>query len=262
MPPSHVWFNAGKILTRALLKPELKPLPCSVELFGTIPFRIDLGSFVGNDLYCFDHQFEATTTLLWRKLAKESRFIVDIGSHIGTFACLAGHENPQAKVFAIEPDISNFAFLTQNVKSLSNVHVVQCGIGPTDGNLYYHLVPGNDGGGYLSEKPEGSASQVPVFTLDTFCLNQSITTIDLMKLDVEGLEHEIIASHKEFLKHRGPRHIIAEIRKEHRDPKSAEDLMRNLTEAGYTGRRIEGLYALPFGKKEDLANWHFYKGKN
>jgi FkbM family methyltransferase len=124
--------------------------------------------------------------------------IVDIGAHYGYFSMYASKNlSPGSKVFAIEPSQSNFERLQENINAscLKNIHVSNVAIGnvntvrkiftskPQNHSLYEH---------YIDGMLEGR--NVACITLANFCEKNGISTIDFLKIDCEGAEHEIIQS--------------------------------------------------------------------
>ena len=101
LPRCRLSFNLGKLVTRTVLRPELRSLPVDIRFASSIPMRLDLASFVANDLYCLDDHYESVTLQLWRTLARQASLILDVGSHIGTFSLVATAANPQARIVAV-----------------------------------------------------------------------------------------------------------------------------------------------------------------
>jgi hypothetical protein len=80
-----------------------------------------------------------------------------------------------------------------------------------------------------------------------------------MKMDVEGFEHVLLTHDDAFFGAHAPRHVIVELTIDRANPGPTEELFAAMRRRGYEARRIQGLYALPFGKSYDLANWHFQR---
>ncbi|MDX2225663.1 MAG: FkbM family methyltransferase [Verrucomicrobiae bacterium] len=266
LPPSDFLYNTGKMLTRTLLTPEKKSHPVQVEFAGRFPLPLDLRSFVGNDLYCLDHHYEASTLRLWRTLSAASQTILDLGSHIGTFALSAALDAPHARIFAVEADPENFRKLRDNCRPFPQITPCHAALSESGGSLWFCHEPGNDGGGFVTaKKPENAAIQcepVQTVSLTELCRTHAITSIDLMKLDVEGLELEILGGLEDFWCAHAPRHVIVELTISKADRPRYAALFDTMARRGYRATRIQSLYALGFLKSESLANWHFERHSN
>jgi FkbM family methyltransferase len=237
------------------------PTPVRVEFAGKVPMTLDLSTFVANDLFCLDDHYESVTLRLWRRLAEESSVILDIGSHIGTFGLVAASANPTARVISVEADGNIFALLRNHAAAFPNITALHAAIADRESPMWFCPVGGNDGGGFLSPTRPDDPRSYPVTTqtLSRLCTAQGITGVDLMKMDVEGFEHVLLTHDEAFFDAHGPRHIVVELTIDRADPGPTEALFSAMRRRGYAARRIQGLYALPFGKSRDLANWHFHR---
>lgn len=259
LPRTRWSFNVGKLLTRTVLKPESHSHPVRAQFAGRIPMVLDLGSFVPNDLYCLDDHFESITLRRWRRLAREASVVLDIGSHIGTFALVAADANPRARVLAVEVDATNHRYLASHSARYPNVVPVRAAIADRAGTMWFCPGGANDGGGRVcAERPADPGSyEVETRSLSELCRQHQIGRVDLMKIDVEGFEHVLLTRDDEFWLHHAPTHLFVEltIDKSNRGP--TERVLQVMRDRGYEVRRIQGLYSVPFGKPHDLANWYF-----
>jgi len=271
LPRAGWTYKLAKVLTRSVLKPETTSLVEDVRLGGRFAMRFDLSDIVGNDLYCMDDHYEALTLALWCSLAEDAETILDLGSHIGLFACAAASVNRHARVIAVEAFAPNVRLLRTNASQFSNLTAVEAAIGVTSGCRTFRVSP-ITGGGYVEDDDPGRPSTPGTrdrtgegFVLDTIdlaelCARQSIGSIDLMKMDLEGLEEPLLTGQEEFWARWSPRHVIVEITvsRSRRDPETR--MFETMAKRGYRCRRVEGLYTIPWFQQEDLANWHFWKG--
>ncbi|MDQ3239147.1 MAG: FkbM family methyltransferase [bacterium] len=111
--------------------------------------------------------------------------IIDIGASVGNFTILSNELYPKAKIYSIEPISESFNCLSLNTKSNQN-------------NMQFNTaISDKTGYSYMSENSEKSiiapsGIQVDAITLDQFIINQSITQIDLLKIDAEKHEANIL----------------------------------------------------------------------
>ena len=270
LPRSGLTYNLGKILTRTILKPETTPTAVNASFAGKYPMSLDLADIVCNDIYCMDDHYEAPTLKLWRALAKDAETILDLGSHVGVFACAAAYANPRAKVVAVEAFARNASMLMKNATPFPNLKPVHAAIGVTSGKKLFHVSP-ITGGGYVEEGSRetlstpgtrdqtGDSFVVEAVTLSEICAREGLESVDLMKMDLEGLEHALLTSQEDFWARWRPRDVLVEITIGKTHPEIKRDIFSAMGKRGYSRRRVEGLYAIPWFQDEDLANWHFWR---
>jgi FkbM family methyltransferase len=230
-----------------------------------VSLRVDLGEIAGNDLFCLDAHYESVTLRLWRRLARDAATVVDLGSHVGLYALAAAAENPRARVLAVEPFPRNVALLQHNAASFPNVSVLPFAVGATSGDGVLEERPLSGGGVLLDESVAAAASSsagsqrhmVPVVTLLDLGQQAGIDRIDLLKMDLEGAEHELLTGQDAFWAQLRPRHVIVEIGYGAGDAHRLRAILRAMVERGYSARRCQSLRVLGWLRRGDLANWHF-----
>lgn len=128
--------------------------------------------------------------------------ILDVGAHIGVFTLFARALNGAARIYALEPEEENFAFLRRNLAAnqLREVKVFQAALGGKTGagrlllesdSINHHLA--RDAG-----EAAGSASQkVSVFRLGDFLRQNQLPTVGLVKMDIEGGEYAVLENMSE-----------------------------------------------------------------
>jgi len=122
--------------------------------------------------------------------------VLDVGAFIGThtlaFARLVG---PHGKVYAFEPRREVYAVLSENIATndCRNVSALNIGLGSRHARLMLPRIDlasqGNFGGLQLAGNAEvRDGYEIEVSTLDAL----DIGRIDLIKLDVEGMERQVL----------------------------------------------------------------------
>jgi FkbM family methyltransferase len=228
--------------------------------------RVDLGEIAGNDLYCLDAHYESITLRLWRRLARSAETVVDLGSHVGLYALTAAAENPRARVLAVEPYPGNLALLEHNAAPFPNVRVLPVAVGSVSRRGLLEERPLSGGGVLVDEgkavpaSPAGRRHAVPVVTLLDVCRRAGVERIDLLKMDLEGLEHELLTGQEAFWSQLRPRHVIVEIGYGAGEAHRCRAILHAMAERGYAARRWQSLRALGWLRPGDLANWHFWLG--
>jgi FkbM family methyltransferase len=149
------------------------------------------------------------------ELDKEDPVILDMGAHIGLATLYFKQIYPEATITAFEPHPGNFAILQKNVleNQLNNVALVQAAVAPKDGQivLYEAAGPGEwrSGVGIIPQGWRGVQRTQPITVQAVGVLSYLENPIDLLKMDIEGMEYEVIRTAGEKL--RNVRQMIIEV---------------------------------------------------
>jgi len=169
-----------------------------------------------------------------------SSVVVDIGANIGAFA-LPVTKATGARVIAIEPVSSTFALLKDNVHrngADAFVTAVHSALGDTTGDVVV-TTDAQSANYVLTNRTSSRAGEerVSVTTLDELLAGES--RIDLIKVDVEGLELHVLRGARETLAHHGPAVLLEiESRWTTRYGYQPEDVFAFMTEAGYVYQAV------------------------
>lgn len=118
--------------------------------------------------------------------------VVDLGANIGITSIFFNYTYPNAKIYCIEPDKRNCTYLFENVKSFANILTTPIWYR----NKKLKLIPGKSTTiNYYIENKEGVVSLTMWDVLYTFSLEK----IDLLKIDIEGAEHELLTINNDWL---------------------------------------------------------------
>lgn len=137
-------------------------------------------------------------------LVRPGDVVLDVGANIGTFTVpLALAVGRKGQVFAFEPQRIVYQCLCANlaINSLSDyVDPIRAGVGAADGTANIPAInpflKNNNVGGVRLNQPGDHSEQVPVITIDSLGLQ----SLRLIKIDVEGMEHEVLAGAAETVK--------------------------------------------------------------
>lgn len=124
--------------------------------------------------------------------------IVDLGAHVGMAALYFQSKYPDATVYCIEPDMDNFMLLAKNTAGNPRIRVLPAAVSDTDGSAV--IVKSRFG--YNSVVLTGTETDkaTRTATLATLLTELNISTIDLLKIDIEGHEKKIFSGNTEWLK--------------------------------------------------------------
>jgi len=147
--------------------------------------------------------YEPLETELVKKEVKKGDVVLDIGANIGYYTLiLARLVGDGGKVFAFEPDPTNFALLRKNVEAngYNNVALVQKAVSNQTGKTRLYLNPDKAADHRIYESGDGRQSIViEAVRLDDYFKNFN-GKIDFIKMDVQGAEGRVIQGMLNLLK--------------------------------------------------------------
>ena len=156
------------------------------------------------------YEFEEMAFVL-HALRPGDRF-VDVGAHIGAFSILAAGA-VGARALAIEPVPASFALLQDNLhlnRLDGMLHPLNLGLAAQAGRLSFTTGKGAANGVAIPGRPPaGHTVEVDVLPLDALTADFPPA---MLKIDVEGYEHEVIAGAARTLAHPGLLAILIELR--------------------------------------------------
>jgi FkbM family methyltransferase len=119
--------------------------------------------------------------------------IVDAGANIGMTSIYFTHRFPDAKIIAIEAEASNFAVLARNVRPYPSIIPIHGALWNRDGEISVSQPDPTTGSGgeWAFVVHEGSGGKVRAITMPTLMKEMQISSVDLLKVDIEGAEKEV-----------------------------------------------------------------------
>jgi FkbM family methyltransferase len=120
--------------------------------------------------------------------------IIDLGSNAGATIHYFRARYPEAKIIGLEPDPDTFSRLRRNVGGMANVTVRQEAVAARDGEAI--LAPSPLSWASALRSASGPGVRVRTRNLDSLMNELGLDSIDVLKIDVEGAEHEVLESFK------------------------------------------------------------------
>jgi len=133
---------------------------------------------------------------------RNPRVIVDAGANVGLAAVLFANRYPDARIFAIEPDTSNFQLLKRNVAPYPQITPLHAALWDKDEAVNV-IDEGYGEWGFMTERAHEKATSgrertrrglVRGLSVDTLLREHHIDHIDLFKIDIEGAEREVMSN--------------------------------------------------------------------
>lgn len=200
----------------------------SNALYGRPPMRVlptgaILGTWLSFSEYWSFYDLVPSQEILFleRCLSQRDgieRIAFDIGANLGVFTCLMDVQG--CHVHAFEPIPETFCRLKKNVQSnkqLNRTHLNCLAIGKEQGLVTFQIDAADAATNRLTVSGEAgcngqiSTQLVATISLDDYCAHQNIEKIDLVKLDVEGMEPYVLQGARRLLAEKRIKAFLIEI---------------------------------------------------
>ncbi len=126
----------------------------------------------------------------------------DVGANVGAITlALAKFSGRSGKVYAFEPGPPNLARLRANLalnpEVASRVDVTEAGVGRAPGELFWQEEKDNPGNALVGET---GTHKIRIVALDDVIREREIARLDFVKIDVEGMELEVMKGAEQTLR--------------------------------------------------------------
>lgn len=180
-------------ITNKIYKLTISHLKSPQDIVSVREHKMVLDANDSLELSVFGIYAKFMTKLIMREI-KKGDVVLDVGANIGYFTLIFAHlVGEEGRVFAFEPDPTNFTILEKNIEinGYKNVVAIQKAVSNHTGKdkLYLHDI--NTGMHRLSKQPLNNHH----IEVNTICLDDYFTKntkIDFIKLDVEGSEYAVV----------------------------------------------------------------------
>jgi FkbM family methyltransferase len=122
--------------------------------------------------------------------------IVDLGANIGLSARYLSECYPAARVIAYEPDPEIMRLAQLNLRGHPQVTLRNCAAAGSAGSMTLHRFPGGSWGtsAFITKQVVSETFLTEAVTLDSIIAE--LGEIDILKIDIEGAEHEVLSACK------------------------------------------------------------------
>ncbi len=146
---------------------------------------------------------EKLTTEVFKKVIKEGDVVLDLGANVGYYTLLAARlVGKEGKVYAFEPEPTNYSLLLKNIElnEYNNVVAVQKAVSNVTGKIKFFLDK-KDTGAHTTYQPDGNREFIDVesVTMDDFFKDKD-HPINFIKLDIEGAEMAALAGMERIIR--------------------------------------------------------------
>ncbi len=174
----------------------------------------------------------------WTEITNPQPVIIDAGAHIGLSTLYYAYTFPNSQIVALEPNQESFSLLEQNVlmnRLETRVSVQQVALSFHKNKEADFFVDGSNDGWYSTSSilPHGwnGTQKSKKIRVATMPLGKLLNTeVDLLKMDIEGVEQKVLVHAGEQL--RLVRQLLIEFHP--RADQSLEELIEFLEKLGFT----------------------------
>ncbi len=127
---------------------------------------------------------------------RDFRTLLDVGANVGQTAGAMAAYFPDAVIHSFEPVAETFLALQRNARRWPNVRAHRLALGGTRGARDIEIRENSELNSLAPASEPGAQSRVErvdVATLDEFCREEGIETIDVLKTDAQGTDVDVLA---------------------------------------------------------------------
>lgn len=250
--PSSTSFSLQRLVYRSMPRVVRKQIartcPLAVDQFDVELFdghRLRLGqlekSVMLRKLFWQGVEgHEPNSVRAFYKLSERARVVLDIGAFFGLYGMISSKASSTAEIHCFEPFPANAEMLQQFVKAndLENVQLQQKAVSDEVGTSSFHIPVSRSAKlpdiGSLTDRFENGryadrdfeSIDVECCTIDSFCEQQGIETVDLMKIDTEEAELQVVQGGSKTLQTSSP-DILCEVVFSNPSMKDLEELLKS-----------------------------------
>jgi FkbM family methyltransferase len=216
-------------------------------------------------------EFAGLEEAFLRGLDLEGEAIYDVGAFEGVVTIFfAQQAGPEGRVVAFEPHPASYQRILEHVElnRFENVTVRNVGVGSKRGELTLASAAHGLGRATADEKIKDSLASgdaeieflaVPVVSLDEEIRDASLPAPDLVKIDVEGLELEVLQGMRETVEHHKPK-LFVEIHGADLEAKrdNARRVVQLLSDYGYSMLHVESDQPVDPSTSERAIRGHLF----
>jgi len=140
------------------------------------------------------------------------KLIFDVGANAGKYSRLFANTWPDADLYAFEPTHTTFSKLKQNTHVFNNIMCYRMAFGDNKEEGTLHINDKSVQNSFIFNPLGSDRSEIiEIETIDDFCVQNEIRTIDFLKIDTEGFDLKVLQGAGTLLGNDGIRAILIEV---------------------------------------------------
>jgi len=152
---------------------------------------------------------------LTHKIGLPLNTIFDVGANSGQTAQKFNTYFPKAKIYCFEPVNETYNILKKTVSNNQHINTFRIALGNSNETapitVYDDALVLSSLNKKIIDERKGRQENIEVKKGDTFCIENNIFSIDLLKIDTEGYELEVISGFSDMINNNNIKSIYCEI---------------------------------------------------
>ncbi|MBN1760909.1 MAG: FkbM family methyltransferase [Chitinispirillaceae bacterium] len=258
--PRSLQIQLSRVLPKGFLL-----LPENVEFVfdGYLSdFRVEVNTLYPIEREMLSGSYDPDSQSIIRRFLHSGDTGIDIGANIGALSLtMVKAVYPSGLVYSFEPGKILYNRLLKNIalnpSIQKNILPVNKGLSNKEGELFWHESPlrENRGNACLNTEQGTDGISVPVTTLDLYFADKDTSGLKFIKIDVEGMEREVLQGGMELLKAVKPiiyyeSYLVVET---NRGEPVLRDIESILSQLGYRFYKTDGMAQLTETHYPDLT---------
>jgi FkbM family methyltransferase len=146
-----------------------------------------------------------------KRAVTDAKTIFDVGANVGQSAQTYRRLYPQAEIWSFEPFPSTYKDLCRSVND-SKFHPVELALSDRIATTELNIGAETITNSFLRRQSDtGETIEVQTDTIDHFCWERGISTIDILKVDVEGAEERVFKGAREMFSRGAVKSVFVEV---------------------------------------------------
>jgi len=137
--------------------------------------------------------------------------IFDVGAHVGSVSMIYMQKFPNSKIYSFEPFPASFVSLKEKAKTYPQINPQNIAISDKKQDLILNINSSSATNSILPTHQFASLYWgddlletkghilVPAISIDQFCKEMNIQSINILKIDVQGAEYSVLAGAQKML---------------------------------------------------------------
>ena len=174
-----------------------------------------------------NQEYGSLETKIIKDEIKSGDIVIDLGAHIGYYTLLfAKHIGSTGKVFAFEPEPSNFSLLKKNIleNNYTNIISEQKAVSNSNSKIDFWIGQDSSGANRIYKPEKTNTQNFKISTVDCIRLDDYFSNseffdkINFIKMDLEGAEYQALLGMHSLLANNNKLSILTEF-----SPNSLDD---------------------------------------
>jgi FkbM family methyltransferase len=160
--------------------------------------------------------------------------VLDVGANIGLHSIYFSRLAKDGCVLALEPSLATFGFLTSNVANIPNIVALNVAASDRGGIADFFNTSDNAYSSLIDTQRKAviGVARVPCMRIDDVASALGLERIDFVKIDVEGLEFQVLMGMSEVISKHQPV-ILCEVYKGRGSNQRPDETIQFIIEKGY-----------------------------